>query len=192
MINALVAPRTIESSTSTIRFPERFHFSGFSFNRTAFSRWDCVGKIKLRPIYRFFTNPKQAEARFLPHNRQQPLNHCPERHRLHLHLPVLLRKRNSHPPTRFKYAQPVYKGIRPCKIHIFKNAQSALLGGQTDRATGNLPILNNNHLSGGNIADKRKPTAIWRTTFRRNGEAKSVSSMQSGRNPFGSRTTISL
>jgi 16S rRNA (guanine527-N7)-methyltransferase len=57
MIFALVVPRTMESSTSTIRFPSTFALRGFSFNRTAFSLWDCVGKIKLRPIYLFFTKP---------------------------------------------------------------------------------------------------------------------------------------
>ena len=52
-----VVPRTMESSTSTTRLPSTAARRGFSFKSTACSRWAWVGKIKLRPMYRFFTKP---------------------------------------------------------------------------------------------------------------------------------------
>ena len=45
-----VVPRTIESSTTTTRFPATASLIRFSFTRTLKSRMSCVGWRKVRPM----------------------------------------------------------------------------------------------------------------------------------------------
>ncbi len=44
-----VVPRTMESSTRTIRFPPTTDRTGFSFTLTPKLRIDCFGSMKVRP-----------------------------------------------------------------------------------------------------------------------------------------------
>lgn len=52
-----VVPRTIESSISTTRCPETIPLTDESFIRTPFSRIDCDGWMKVRPMYLFLMKP---------------------------------------------------------------------------------------------------------------------------------------
>ncbi len=52
-----VVPRTIESSTSTILLPRTASAMALSLMRTAFSRCFCVFRMKVRPMYLFFSRP---------------------------------------------------------------------------------------------------------------------------------------
>ena len=56
-IARVVVPRTIESSTTTRRWPSVLSLNGFSFMRTAAARIAWVGAMKVRPMYRFLTSP---------------------------------------------------------------------------------------------------------------------------------------
>ena len=53
----VVVPRTIESSTTTRRLPRIESGIGFSFSFTPRSRRDCDGWMKVRPTYRFLSEP---------------------------------------------------------------------------------------------------------------------------------------
>ena len=56
-ILSLVVPLTMESSTTTTRLSLTTSAMGLSFILTRFSLALCPGDMKVRPIYRFFTNP---------------------------------------------------------------------------------------------------------------------------------------
>jgi hypothetical protein len=49
MILRAVVPRTIESSTTTTRFPSRIERIGLSLSLTPKWRIDCCGSMKVRP-----------------------------------------------------------------------------------------------------------------------------------------------
>ncbi|CAB4543058.1 unannotated protein [freshwater metagenome] len=52
-----VFPRTIESSTTTIRLPSMISRRGLSFKRIPSWRIVCEGWIKVLPTYEFLTRP---------------------------------------------------------------------------------------------------------------------------------------
>ncbi len=49
-IDRVVVPRTIESSTTTSRWPAMLSRSGFSFIRTPSERISWLGAMKVRPM----------------------------------------------------------------------------------------------------------------------------------------------